>query len=62
MISTPAEDDDVWAAAEAMSKRLNVPLSRLVAQAVREYGPVAGYLQAVADMTELDAERVAVGG
>lgn len=39
-LSTPAEDSDAWEAAEAVASTLGIPLSRLVAQALREYAPV----------------------
>jgi hypothetical protein len=39
-ISTPAEDDDAWEAAEAVAATLGVPLSRVVASALREYAPI----------------------
>lgn len=65
-LSTPAEDDSMWVAVEAVSRRLGVPVSRIVAQALREYGPVASYLQAVEDMAQLaeiePREAVAASG
>jgi antitoxin component of RelBE/YafQ-DinJ toxin-antitoxin module len=40
IISTPPGDDDVWEAAEAVAATLGVPLSRVVASALREYAPI----------------------
>ena len=59
MISTPTEDDALWAAVEAVSKHTSTPVSRLVVQALADYAPVAMYLQAVADMHA--AELVGLG-
>jgi hypothetical protein len=39
-LSTPAEDSDAWEAADAVAATLGIPLSRLVAQALREYAPI----------------------
>jgi hypothetical protein len=39
-LSTPPEDSDAWEAAEAVAATLDMPLSRLVAQALREHAPV----------------------
>jgi hypothetical protein len=43
----------MWAAVEAVSRHLNIPVSRLVVLALSEYGPVAMYLRAVDDMAGL---------
>lgn len=45
-ISTPPEDDDAWEAAEAVAATLGIPLSRVVASALREYAPIRVHVAA----------------
>jgi hypothetical protein len=43
-LSTPPEDDALWAAAQTVADMLGQSLSRLVAKALRDYDPIRVYL------------------